>query len=99
MSLIITHSLACQPELKENNRIINMRFSLREGRIRFTAAIAAIQVAAHIATANDNGLALAPPMGWRNWNQYEGDVDQDLMEHIMEGMVRRSRTDHLGVPT
>ena len=74
-----------------------MRLSLSEGRLRFTAAIAAIVV--HIATANDNGLALTPPMGWRNWNQYEGDVDQDLMEHIMEGMVRRSRTDHLGVPT
>ncbi|GMH85976.1 hypothetical protein TrST_g9964 [Triparma strigata] len=42
--------------------------------------------------ANDNGLALTPPMGWRSWNLYGADVNQDLMISIMDAMVDRSRT-------
>ncbi|GMH62596.1 hypothetical protein TL16_g03510 [Triparma laevis f. inornata] len=50
------------------------------------------------AVAKDNGLALTPPMGWRSWNLFAGDVNQDLMTSIMDGMVDRSRTVD-GVPT
>jgi len=42
-----------------------------------------------LALANDNGLAKLPPMGWRSWNLYGGNVDQTKIETIMEGMVRR----------
>lgn len=44
-----------------------------------------------VATANDNGLALTPPLGWRSWNLYGGNVNQPLIEGIMHGMVRRDR--------
>lgn len=45
----------------------------------------------------NDGLALTPPMGWRSWNLYEGDINQEKMESIMRGMVRRhSRPDHTG---
>ncbi|KAL7528350.1 hypothetical protein ACHAXR_004013 [Thalassiosira sp. AJA248-18] len=34
-------------------------------------------------------------MGWRSWNQYGSNITQQLMEHIMDGMVHRgSRLDH-----
>ena len=50
-----------------------------------------------LVSANDDGLALTPPMGWRSWNLYEGDIDQSKMTAIMHGMVQRhSRPDHTG---
>ena len=42
--------------------------------------------------AIDNGLGLLPPMGWRSWNCYHGDVTQDLLEGVMDAMVNKSRT-------
>jgi len=41
--------------------------------------------------ANDNGLALKPPLGWRSWNLYGNNVDQGLITSIMDGMVKRTR--------
>jgi len=41
--------------------------------------------------ANDNGLALLPPMGWRSWNLYGRNVNQELIEGIMDGMVSKKR--------
>ena len=46
--------------------------------------------------AHDNGLALTPPLGWRSWNLYGGNIHQSQMINIMDGMVRRNRVDHLG---
>jgi len=50
------------------------------------------------ASAHDNGLALTPPLGWRSWNLYEGDVHQTQITSIMDGMLRhqRNRKDRLG---
>jgi alpha-galactosidase len=48
--------------------------------------------------ANDNGLALTPPMGWRSWNLYGSEVNQELIEGIMDGMVSKQRSVD-GVPT
>ncbi len=50
------------------------------------------------AFGNDNGLALLPPMGWRSWNLFGANVNQQLIEGIMDAMVRRDRTVD-GVPT
>jgi len=51
-------------------------------------------------TANNNGLAKLPPLGWRSWNLYGGNVDQSKIESIMEGMVRKNpRYTVDGVPT
>lgn len=44
------------------------------------------------AEGNDNGLALTPPLGWRSWNLYGGNVNQSLIQSIMDGMVKRTRT-------
>jgi alpha-galactosidase len=43
------------------------------------------------ALAIDNGLGLTPPMGWRSWNCYHGDVDQEKMESIMTHVASRGR--------
>jgi alpha-galactosidase len=41
-----------------------------------------------------------PPLGWRSWNLYGGNVDQSKIESIMEGMVRKNpRYTVDGVPT
>ena len=41
------------------------------------------------AFALQDGLALRPPMGWRSWNLYGTNVDQELIIKIMEGMVKK----------
>jgi alpha-galactosidase len=40
--------------------------------------------------ANDNGIGLKPPLGWRSWNLYGGKVDQNLIMEIMNGVVKKS---------
>jgi len=42
-------------------------------------------------TAADNGVALAPPMGWRSWNCFGPNVDQQKMRAVMDAMGDRSR--------
>jgi hypothetical protein len=51
-----------------------------------------------LTTAIDNGLGQKPPMGWRSWNLYGANVNQDLLQGIMDGMVSKARTVD-GVPT
>lgn len=48
------------------------------------------------AVAKDDGLALTPPLGWRSWNLYLGNVHQDEIVAIMDGMTRRSRKNWAG---
>lgn len=57
-------------------------------------ALLQVFVASAIAgvVANDNGLAKLPPMGWRSWNLYGGNVKQDLIMGIMDGMVSKKRS-------
>jgi hypothetical protein len=57
--------------------------------------IVALVVISKVA-ANGNGLALTPPLGWTSWNLYLGNVHQEELIAIMDGMVRRKREDHLG---
>eukprot|EP01064_Diplonema_japonicum_P007857 TRINITY_DN1547_c0_g1_i1.p1 TRINITY_DN1547_c0_g1~~TRINITY_DN1547_c0_g1_i1.p1 ORF type:complete len:432 (+),score=94.57 TRINITY_DN1547_c0_g1_i1:47-1297(+) len=40
----------------------------------------------------DNGYGMLPPMGWRSWNCYGGNVNQSLMESVMDRMAERKRT-------
>jgi len=49
-----------------------------------------------LANANDNGLGLTPPQGWRSWNLYGANVNQSLITSIMDGMVKKSGVTHLG---
>jgi len=43
-----------------------------------------------LAMANDNGLGLTPPRGWRSWNLYGNNVNQTLITGIMDGMVKKT---------
>eukprot|EP01064_Diplonema_japonicum_P003109 TRINITY_DN1204_c14_g1_i1.p1 TRINITY_DN1204_c14_g1~~TRINITY_DN1204_c14_g1_i1.p1 ORF type:complete len:423 (+),score=82.68 TRINITY_DN1204_c14_g1_i1:23-1270(+) len=37
----------------------------------------------------DNGIGLTPPMGWRSWNAYGGNIDQEIMVTIMTKMAEK----------
>jgi alpha-galactosidase len=39
----------------------------------------------------DNGLALTPPMGWRSWNCFHGDVDSAKIEKTIDAITARTR--------
>jgi alpha-galactosidase len=52
----------------------------------------------NLAAANDNGLAITPPQGWRSWNLYGNNVNQSLLQHIMLGMTSKARNVN-GKPT
>lgn len=39
------------------------------------------------AKAAIDGLAMTPPMGWRNWNFFQGNITQDIMIRNMEARV------------
>jgi alpha-galactosidase len=39
----------------------------------------------------DNGLALTPPMGWRSWNCYHGDVTQAHIKATVDAITARTR--------
>jgi alpha-galactosidase len=38
------------------------------------------------AQANDNGVAITPPMGWRSWNCFHGDVSDELMRTQIDAL-------------
>lgn len=43
-----------------------------------------------VIAAND-GIALTPPMGWRDWNQFQCKIDQAIMESAIVAMADTSR--------
>jgi len=49
------------------------------------------QQASTLATTTEDQRSTAPLMGWRSWNQYGANITQEIMQHIMTGMVDRSR--------
>ncbi|KAL3928690.1 MAG: hypothetical protein SGBAC_012541, partial [Bacillariaceae sp.] len=51
-----------------------------------------------VANAKDDGLALKPPLGWRSWNLYVGNVHQYELIAIMNGLVNRTRLNRQGRP-
>eukprot|EP01116_Phalansterium_solitarium_P025514 TRINITY_DN97_c0_g1_i1.p1 TRINITY_DN97_c0_g1~~TRINITY_DN97_c0_g1_i1.p1 ORF type:complete len:472 (-),score=162.89 TRINITY_DN97_c0_g1_i1:242-1501(-) len=62
--------------------------------MRFLVLAAFIGLAAGI----DNGRGVKPPMGWRSWNLFGADVNQQLIMSQMDGITSRNRTVN-GVPT
>lgn len=44
----------------------------------------------------DDGLALTPPLGWRSWNLFVGNVHQYELVAIMNGLVNRTRKNRFG---
>eukprot|EP00472_Partenskyella_glossopodia_P011102 CAMPEP_0197516196 /NCGR_PEP_ID=MMETSP1318-20131121/1045_1 /TAXON_ID=552666 /ORGANISM="Partenskyella glossopodia, Strain RCC365" /LENGTH=414 /DNA_ID=CAMNT_0043064729 /DNA_START=57 /DNA_END=1301 /DNA_ORIENTATION=+ len=41
--------------------------------------------------AIDNGKGITPPMGWRSWNLYGINVDQELIEGVMDAFAAKKR--------
>ena len=37
-----------------------------------------------------DGVDCAPPMGWRSWNAYWGNVNQSLMQKTVDEMVNKT---------
>lgn len=72
---------------------------MKRSHVIISIVAALLLLTSNLAAANDNGLALTPPLGWRSWNLFGSDVNQPLIEKIMRGMTDRSRTDHSGRPT
>eukprot|EP00051_Salpingoeca_urceolata_P028432 m.486848 g.486848 ORF g.486848 m.486848 type:complete len:439 (+) comp24640_c0_seq1:103-1419(+) len=54
--------------------------------------VAVTLVLAGVASANDNGKAIRPPLGWRSWNLFGANVNQSLITSIMDGVARKSGT-------
>jgi alpha-galactosidase len=46
----------------------------------------------------DNGIGALPPMGWRSWNCFGGNIDQTKMTSIIDAIADRSRSVN-GKPT
>ena len=67
----------------QSTMVWNLRTS---GAVLVLAAAAACSV-----DGLDNSLGLLPPMGWRNWWSWGGDVDQAKMEFAFTKMTERKR--------
>ena len=39
------------------------------------------------ASSLDNGLAITPPLGWRSWNCFHGDVDDAKIRSVVDAMT------------
>lgn len=37
----------------------------------------------------DNGVGLTPPMGWRHWKAFAAHISQEIMENMMDEMVKQ----------
>ena len=51
-----------------------------------------------LALCSDNGRALTPPMGWRSWNEFACDADQQTMLDAVAGLTDESRNCADGKP-
>jgi len=58
----------------------------------YLLALFFVLFALHKINCNDNGFAKLPPMGWRSWNYFHGNVDQKVIESQVDALVDRSRT-------
>lgn len=66
----------------------------RRGTGALTGMLLAVAVAeiGHAVTPDGfpNSLAMDhPPRGWRSWSAYAGDVNQQLIEQVMNAMVKK----------
>jgi alpha-galactosidase len=49
----------------------------------------ALLLLAGLTQALDNGLALTPPMGWRSWNCFHGDVNDTIIKATVDALVQK----------
>lgn len=51
-----------------------------------------------LASAYDNGLARTPPMGWKPWNAFQGNINDTVIRMAIDAAASRARSVD-GVPT
>ena len=56
-----------------------------------TGRLLLLAAAMRSTTSLDNGLALTPPMGWRSWNCYHGDVSAAKIQATIDAITARTR--------
>ena len=56
---------------------------------RVALAFAVLSLGLRMTLAAEDGLARLPPMGWRSWNCYQGDVSQEKMQRVVDAMVAK----------
>lgn len=49
--------------------------------------LAALVLLAFGVAARDDGLALTPPMGWRSWNYFHGNINQDILKAQVDAIA------------
>jgi alpha-galactosidase len=55
--------------------------------------LAALTLAATVAAASADGLALTPPMGWNSWNKFGCDVSEKLVKEMADALVSTGMKD------
>jgi hypothetical protein len=64
--------------------------TMRDGAARYAITLLFFVITMALqASALQDGLASSPPMGWRSWNLYGTNVNQDLLLKIMRGMTKK----------
>jgi hypothetical protein len=51
-----------------------------------------------VTLAENNGRAIKPVQGWRSWNQFQGEISQDILQSAMIALSSKSRLVD-GIPT
>ena len=62
--------------------------------VRYVPLLMLLHAWLHLPSARaiDNGLGLAPPLGWRSYNAFGGSPNQQIMEDMMDAMVDKTRS-------
>ena len=56
-------------------------------KVHLTIAILLLAFIRYGFSQNTDEIALTPPMGWNSWNQFEGDITEDIVKEIADAMV------------
>ena len=75
--------------LSDTDQCSDRRTLAPVANMKSTACLALAALFTAGVQANDNGLGLTPPQGWRSWNLYGNNVNQSLITGIMDGMVKK----------
>jgi alpha-galactosidase len=62
-------------------------------RTKILIAMLSLLVAPSLLVAQDNKLALTPPMGWNSWNKFACNVSEDLIRQMADAMVKSGMKD------
>lgn len=64
---------------------------MARGATGIVVAAAVVAAGMQLASGMNNGLAITPPMGWRSWNCFHGDVTDGMIRSIVDVITAKSR--------